>query len=1569
MRITTIAVKRPITTLMIFLGFGMLGIISWFKLPIQILPRMVFPDIYLNVNMKGYSPEAIERELIIPLEEQIGTLDHIEEINSTSYQDYGIIKISYHFGTDMKLAFLKLQQKVSAIEKSIPIGSSVSIERQDTEDLSKFLMELNLRGSDDVEYLREFAERKIKPKLEQIDGVVAVFIGGGRNRIVEVKIDEDKCHSYNIPISSIKQKLETSNVKRQFLGVVTEKNQNFFVTIDGRFTDIQEIENLVIDNKTPVFLKNVADIRKGFRERTSYFRINGKQSLGVWVLKDDLSNLIKLSNDVLKVVDELNRTYERDDIYLKVTFNQAEWMQKAIDKVEKLALVGIFLALLVLLFFIKNIRIVSVLMLAIPTSLLITFFIMLQFDLTVNMLSLVGLALAIGMLVDNGIVVLESIFRHFEKGKDTFNAVDIGCDEVSRSVIASTLTTVIVFLPFLFVRNEVRIIGKELSLSVIIPLLVSLFVALTLIPMVTSKILKNIKARDISRFKISSYKNRLLEIYTLLLKMCLRYPARTIVMVLVFFFLTLIASTPFILKSDEGEIPDSFDIYVEMPKGSSLDATNEVVSQVEHIANEIEDKDEIRSRVQEESSTITIKLLEKDKRKTKLSVGEIKRVLRKKLSGVSGGMVLFEKPVSRVGGGNSEGSGGEGLFGIGSKPEKILIRGYDLNKLESVTNEIVTRIEAINEVGFVRSNFRKGKPELQILGNYENLSTWNLSMRDIMDAIITSKREGQQTLFGFKEYDYEIPIELKLKDVDEKTIKELKGMAITTSDLQYIPISEVADFKIINGPSGINRRNQEREVEVSYRFDQSVTKSQPRLMEFRRNVEKTINEIHIPEGLTLEVIYEEEKDKSIYWIFAAAGLLIYIILASVFESFSAPIVILGTIPLATIGSFWALTITGTSLFVGMFPMGLLGMLILLGIVVNNGILLIDYTSILRSRGFSKQRAIITAGQARVRPILMTSFTTILGIFPLAFKTGQMGEIWVPFAISVVGGLSVSSLFTLIFIPTVYSSFDNIEKWFRFIGFKGILFNVCAILFLGIYSYFNIDSLFWKIITLMTILMGIPSVTWIFYKIVNILRKKPITFEKDIHIKIKNLTKIYDDESRFVKEWKKRKRREMKIIKSGGTIYSRRKIFDNFMWQIPLYCFLIYFTFIFLENTFWKTIFSASMYFFTRFMVFQILYIFKDDRGISSKNLHIVENITRKVFLLVFPALLFLYYRHIWDNTNGAIFWACVWYIMEYMLVISGKIRRKEIDLNKVSGRFARLRKIVYNIIFKIPIIGKKGEKVKALDTVSLEFETGMFGLLGPNGAGKTTLMRLLCNIIEETRGSVFINDLKLSENREDIQSIIGYLPQEFGLYENMTAFEYLHYYSILYGIDNENERIKKVNEVLQEVSLFDRKDEKLKNYSGGMKQRVGIARTLLHLPKIVIVDEPTAGLDPAERIRFRNFLGKISQDRVVILSTHIVEDISSSCNNIAVLNHGRILYTGSPQRMIEFTEGKVWSAEVTDDEFENIRNKLTITHSNRTDGNVKIRFISEDEGGLKAEKVEPTLEDAYIYLLGKSEIS
>ncbi len=343
----------------------------------------------------------------------------------------------------------------------------------------------------------------------------------------------------------------------------------------------------------------------------------------------------------------------------------------------------------------------------------------------------------------------------------------------------------------------------------------------------------------------------------------------------------------------------------------------------------------------------------------------------------------------------------------------------------------------------------------------------------------------------------------------------------------------------------------------------------------------------------------------------------------------------------------------------------------------------------------------------------------------------------------------------------------------------------------------------------------------------------------------------------------------------------------------------------------------------------------------------------------------MYYKFIWDNPYGAIFWAAVWYVLQYMLVISHKIRRQEIDIKNITGKLSGLRKNVYGAIYVIPVIGRKKEPVKALDSVSLEIRSGMFGLLGPNGAGKTTLMRLLCGVLEETRGCIYINGEKLSGNKEDFQSIIGYLPQEFGLYENMTAYEYLYYHAMLNGINNIKERIGKVNDVLKKVNLFERKDEKLKNYSGGMKQRIGIARTLLHLPKIVIVDEPTAGLDPAERIRFRNFLGELSKNSVVILSTHIVEDISSSCNNIAVLNRGKILYKGTPVEMIEIASGKVWTADIPESAFEKLKSRLNITQHNRVDGHIRIKYISDNGGGINSKKIKPSLEDAYIYMLEK----
>ncbi|RKY89563.1 hypothetical protein DRQ09_01140 [candidate division KSB1 bacterium] len=1569
MFITRFAIKRPVTTTMFFILLSLLGFFSFRQLPVQLFPNLIFPQIYVIATLPGASPEKIEKELIIPAEGEISTLKDIKKITSRVYPNYGIISVEYNPGSNMKYAYLKMQQKIGTIKANLPAGSFIEARRFDTSELSNFLMNLTIRGPGSTERLRRIAEKKVKPELEKIDGIVNVSIGGGDKKEVKIEIDEDKLQNYQIPLTRVISKINEFNKPKEFLGLVYDKDKTFFVTLEGRFSDVKQIKNLVIKPEIPLRLENIADIQIAFSKRTEYFRINGKSTVGIFLQKDDISNMIEVSDNVLDEIKKLNKELKVEEAEIVVNFNQAEMMKNAINRVEKLAVVGAFLALLVLLFFLKDLKTVFIILLAIPISLLVTFNLMFYGNLSLNILSLCGLALAIGMLVDNSIVVLENIFRHFEKGENAESASIKGCNEVSRSIFASTLTTIAVFTPVLYIESEIKIVMRELSLSVIFPLVISLLVAISLIPMLSSRILKKIKNKKfvniIELKKRFLKRNRILEIYTVLLKTCIRHRGRTIVLTFVFFLLTLGATIPFLLTSEELKQKDSFDIFIETPKGSGLKYTDRIVRQVEEYLKEIDGIKEVRSRIREEDAICSVEFIEPKKRNKKIEIERVKVDLKKKTDRIKGANISYEKRTGTRGRGSvSEGEGNavSGILGLGTKKEKIIIRGFNLEKLRFLTEDISTRLEDIEGIEGISNDLIKGSPEFQIRGDQKALSHYGITMSQIMQLIWIARREGHELTTPFKGKEEDLVIRTRLMEKKKYSLEELKNLSLPVPGKGIVPIKKVSRIVIDEGPRGIKRINQERQAEISYSFKKEIRSYKPLLEQKRYMVDRLIQSIKLPKGFSIEVQHETSQNKTFYWIIGASALLIVMILSSVFESFSTPWVIFGTIPLATIGAFWALLITGTGLTI----MAWLGLLILLGIVVNNGIILIDYINILRYRkGFNRMRAVLYAGQARVRPIMMTAFTTVLGLLPLAFKTGEINEIWPPFAISVLGGLSVASIFTLIFIPVVYLSIDDVKIELKKIGYTGVL----SILLLSTASFFyfrnRFNSLLWTILFTLAVVILLSIIIW---RLITYIKRKKEKFviSEDIQIKISNLTKIYNLPSKIKRELKKGERKKERMIKSGYTDYGKVNYKESFTWKIPLFGFIIYLHFYF-KSWFWITVLTILTY----FMVFNL---YRDIRNfVREKSIRLflfrVEPGKRMRWILyrISVVIMFVYLYYRWESELWvSAVWCSVWFLGVYIKNVAVKVSRREINIDNVTGRFKKIRRLIYLLSYKVPFIGVKREEVTALHGVNLNIGKGMFGLLGPNGAGKTTLMRLICNIFEETRGSIYINGLKIKNNIDKIQPYIGYLPQEFGLYDNFTALDYLEYHAIINNIWDREKREKLIENILKGSNLWERRKSKLKTYSGGMKQRAGISKTLLHLPKIVVVDEPTAGLDPKERIRFRNILSEMSKDRIVIFSTHIVEDISTSCNQLAVLNKGKVIYNGTPEKMRKIAEGKVWITEINEKDFQYWNEKIKIVSHIKIKNKIRIRFISEEYiDELSPESVSPTLEDAYLLLLSR----
>jgi ABC-type multidrug transport system ATPase subunit len=628
-------------------------------------------------------------------------------------------------------------------------------------------------------------------------------------------------------------------------------------------------------------------------------------------------------------------------------------------------------------------------------------------------------------------------------------------------------------------------------------------------------------------------------------------------------------------------------------------------------------------------------------------------------------------------------------------------------------------------------------------------------------------------------------------------------------------------------------------------------------------------------------------------------------------------------------------------------------MILLGVVVNNAIILIDFINILRKRGYSKNRAIMLGGMSRVRPILITAITTIVAMIPLAMgKAEYVKAIGPPFAITVIGGLSVSTILTLVFIPMLYNGLESIVSWFKKLHIVTRIILLVAEIAGNVMVLSSVSGMIWRIAAVLAVTAGIPLAYWFISSSLRKATGRIIPDNDELKIRIENLVKIYGRPSKVIREFASGKRMDVVTRRKDHKL---KPNFSALVWQVPLLMFLVYFSWFYLESSFWQLITAVVIYGYLLVIMKSFL------RYYNKRWLELLQRYVR----IAGPVLVILLFTTRWDNTGLTIFVGTSWYLVIAIWYSTVLLSKEAFDIKSVKKIFRWFVKFVKIL----PGIGSKRDQFKALKGVSMEIGTGMFGLLGPNGAGKSTMIRIICGILDQSYGKIFINGIDTQEKREELQGLIGYLPQEFGMYENMPAEEYLEYQAILKGISDVDERKARVKQVLNAVHMWDQRRKKIGAYSGGMKQRIGIAQVLLHLPRILVVDEPTAGLDPRERIRFRNLLVELSRSRIVIFSTHIIEDISSSCTTMAVINRGEVLFSGTPEEATRIARGKVWKAYLDPDSFEEVTRDKLIIHHMRDNDKIRVRCVSNEQPFPDAEEEVPMLEDAYLHLLQQSKMN
>jgi len=1010
MSLSSLSIRRAVTFAMIYVfvvGFGLFGLA---RLKIDLYPDVSFPVIAIITTYTGVAPADMETLVTKPIEEAVASVENIKHIRSQSKLGASLVLAEFDWGIDLDESEKDIRNNIDFIREYLP--DEVTEPLVVAFDPQKMpILFMSVSGPMGPAELRELSERRIKPALERIVGVASAETTGGLERQIQIRIDPAKLHAQGIALDAIISALRRENLQVP-AGKIDEGETEFSIRTLSEYSSVEQIADTVIGYRedTPIYISNVAQVEDTYEELTRIVRNNRKPGILLIVSKNSTANTVQVADRVVERLPEIVRN-QPEGVKIGVIFNQADFIKKSISNLSSTAVQAFLLAGLVLLFFLHNIRASIIVTLAIPISIVVTFAVLDLAGLTLNMMSMAGLALAVGLLVDNSIVVLENIFRHSGQGGNSLENAEKGTREVATAIIASTLTTISVFFPVLFVPGIAGVMFNDMALTICFSLFCALLVSLTLIPLLTSRFLrvgdkqKNTFSGKVSR-GIDSGLHGLIARYSRSLNWCLNHRKTTLVIALISFGMSL-ALTPrlgmdFFPKMDQAQ----FEIHLERAPGTSLKSAEKTFQRVEDI---------IRNTIPElknqntdlgvgetfgafakgsYAGDIRISLLDKEDRKR--SQMEIEAALRKKLEQIPG--ITF--------------SISQGQF-LGEEGDLIVyLYGEDLDRARILSDSIKEAIKDIPGAVDVTTSLESGRPELQIELDRDRISVLGLSANQVANAVSTFIKGTAASLFRDQGEEYDILVRLDPRYRERTAI--LEDLFVANPRGEQIPLSNIVRVRQGVAPTSVLRRDQQRVVNIS------VTVQGRSLGEVAREVEERLGEIKMPTDFSYEIGGSaEDMRASFKWMgvaFAGAALIVYMVMASLYESFMAPFIIFLTIPLAVVGVIVILFATGTSLSVVAF----IGVIMLAGIVVNNSIVLVDYINQLRERGHSLRDAVVEGGKTRLRPILMTALTTILALTPLALGLGSGGESWSPMARSVIGGLAASTLLTLFVIPVIYT---------------------------------------------------------------------------------------------------------------------------------------------------------------------------------------------------------------------------------------------------------------------------------------------------------------------------------------------------------------------------------------------------------------------------------------------------------------------------------------------------------------------------------------------------------------------
>lgn len=1018
MGFTETSVKRPIATTMVYLIVLVLGITGFRYLPVDLLPPIEFPRLSVSVDYPNVGPEEIETIITDQIENALAGVANVEEITSSSQEGQSRVTLNFVQNTNLDEAANDVRAALDRVRRSLP-------DEADTPQVRKFdpnqapIVVLGAQSTRPLDDLTQLLERDIAKQFEQIPGVGSIDVWGGVYREIRVNLKRDRLAGSGLTATDVQNAIVAENNTLPG-GNVKDGLTNLYVRTLGEFTSIDQIAETIITrvDGRPIRVRDVADVQDTFEDIGRVVSVNDQPMIRMGIRKQSGANTVDVSRGIQEEVERLNNS--RDDINLLVISDQSDFIQNSIDSVQESALWGALLAIFVLYLFLRNGSTTFIISLAIPVSIIATFGLLYFSGLTLNQMSFGGLALGVGLIVDNAIVVLENIVRLRSKGRSLAESSLIGTKEVGGAIVASTLTTCVIFLPVVFMQTLTGTMFQELALVVVFALFCSLLVALTLVPMLASKFMTikpdaELTERDKGRFQrlFERVENR----YSNLLKKAIqrRYVVLTAsaLLIAVSFFGLQFIETELAPETEADEI--SIDFY--LADGMNIAIANQYLQQLKNIVEEVAPMDQVEymsTEVRNGRAEVELTLVDASLRT--MDPSDLADEIREKIEGaIPGGFVRV-----RAQGGlwilrRIFGSGGD-------EAVQIQLRGYDIATANELSNEIRQRMERIPEVSGVRSDREDRRPEQNVVFDREKISELGLTGREVAQAIqanVGGSRAGVYRVGGD-----EFNITVRLQESDRMSVLDLDNISVRTATGETVPVSTVIDQNASQGPESINRINGQRVTFITANLESGVPLGRAVNM-----IQDELADLELPAGFSIVYggEYEEQQKAQADFIISIimALVLIYMVMAAQFERFLDPLIVMFAVPVAVIGVVPTMILTNTT-----FNMqSIMGVIMLIGIVVNNAIVLVDYINLMRrEKNLSVIDAVIESGKLRLRPILMTTLTTVLGLLPLSFGWGTGGEIQASLARVVIGGLTASTLITLILIPVVYITANGIKEY-------------------------------------------------------------------------------------------------------------------------------------------------------------------------------------------------------------------------------------------------------------------------------------------------------------------------------------------------------------------------------------------------------------------------------------------------------------------------------------------------------------------------------------------------------------